>query len=101
MNTDLMFLGIDVLTIVLFLLILVFSIGIVWRVEEELDWAYKFFVIAAASVMLADVCGLYFAGQGSAVILLGKGLRLVGAVAFLASVLCMRDIVRKIDHEKE
>ena len=47
MSMDMIFFGMDVLTIVLFLLVLVFSIGVVWRVEKELDWTYKFFVIAA------------------------------------------------------
>ncbi|MDP2838192.1 MAG: hypothetical protein Q8O53_02870 [Candidatus Moranbacteria bacterium] len=101
MNMDILFFGVDALTITLFLLVLLFSVGIVWRVEKELDWSYKFFVVAAMSVMLADIVGLYYAGQGSTAILLGKGLRLVGAVTFLMSVLFMRDIVRKLDHEKK
>ncbi len=101
MNIDMVFFGIDSLTIMLFLLILMFSVGIVWRVEKELDWSYKFFVIAATSIMLADVFGLYAIGQGTSAILFGKGLRFIGAAAFLVSVLLMRDIVRKLDHEKK
>lgn len=98
---DMLFLGMDIMTIVLFLLVLLFSIGIVWRVEKELDWSYKFFVVAAASVLLADVIGLYAANGEFSMALLGKGLRFVGAIAFLASILLMRDIVRKLDHEKQ
>lgn len=101
MTTDMIFFGIDVATVGVFLLVLVFSIGIVWRVEKELDWSYKFFVIAATSVMLADVVGLYSAEVGSAMVLVGKGLRFFGATAFLVSVWLMRDIVRKLDHEKK
>ncbi len=101
MSTDMLFLGVDVLTILLLSLVLVFAIGIVWRVEKELDWAYKFFVLAAASVMLADVVGLYAANQGMTMVLLGKSLRFIGALAFLVSVLFMRDIVRTLDHEKK
>lgn len=101
MNLDMLFFGIDIATVALFLLVLVFSIGVVWRVEKELDWSYKFFVIAAASVMLADVIGLYYATPGSFVMLVGKGFRFVGALAFLASIWLMRDIVRKLDHEKK
>ncbi|MFZ3032373.1 MAG: hypothetical protein WA082_05080 [Candidatus Moraniibacteriota bacterium] len=98
---DMLFLGMDVMTIILFLLILLFSVGIVWRVEKELDWSYKFFVVAAASVLLADVIGLYVTSGEFSMVLLGRGLRLIGAVAFLVSVLLMRDIVRKLDHEKQ
>lgn len=99
METDMIFFGVDVLTALLFLLVLIFAIGIVWRVEQELDWAYKFFVIAAMSILLADVLGLSAFGGGY-MVLLSKGLRLVGAVAFLLSVLFMRDLVRKLDGEK-
>ena len=101
MNIDMIFFGVDMLTVILFLLVLVFSLGIVWRVEKELDWSYKFFVVAALCVMLADVLGLYSTSQGSIAILLGKGLRFIGAASFLVSVLFMRDIVRKLDHEKQ
>lgn len=101
MNLDMIFLGVDIVTVGMFLLVLVFSIGIVWRVEKELDWSYKFFVVAATSVMLADVLGFYYAGEGSLVTFIGKGLRFAGAFAFLVSVLLMRDIVRKLDHEKK
>ena len=100
MNLDMLFFGIDIATVAVFLLVLVFSVGVVWRVEKELDWAYKFFVIAATSVMLADVVGLYYADTGSFATLIGKGFRFVGALAFLASIWFMRDIVRKLDHEK-
>jgi len=101
MNTDMIFFGMDLLTVGLFLLVLVFSVGIVWRVEKELDWSYKFFVVAAASVTLADALGMYYAPYGSWSMMMSKGLRLVGALAFLASILLMRDIVRKLDHEKK
>jgi hypothetical protein len=101
MNTDIFFLGMDVVTLALFLVVLVFSVGIVWRVEKELDVAYKFFVVAAASVMLADVLGLSASFQESLILGVSKALRLIGAVAFLASVWCMRDIVRRLDNEKK
>lgn len=101
MTSDILFLGMDIVTIALFLFVLVFSIGIVWRVEKELDWSYKFFVVAAASIVLADVIGLYGANHDATTVLLGKSLRFFGAIAFLMSVLVMRDIVRKLDHEKK
>ncbi len=100
MNFDGLFLGLDIVTVTLFLLVLVFSVGIVWRVEKELDASYKFFVIAATSILLADVIGLYVSDQSIMMVFLGKGLRFAGALAFLVSVLVMRDIVRKLDHEK-
>jgi len=98
---DGVFLGVDVVTLVLYFFVLLFAIGIVWRVEHELDWSYKFFVIATLALMLSEVLDLYFVGQDSLFVLIAKSLRLGGAIAFLLSILLMRDIVRKLDHEKQ
>ncbi len=81
------------------MLILVFSVGIVWRVEKELDLSYKCFVIAAGCLTLAEIIGFY-ADPAFNIIALSKGLRLVGAGFLLASVFLMRDLLRKLDGEK-
>ncbi len=99
MNMNIILIGMDSVTIVIFMLILVFSIGIVWRVEKELDLSYKCFVIAAGCLVLADIIGLY-ATPPFDVVLLSKGLRAGGAIFLLVSVLLMRDLVRKLDGEK-
>lgn len=99
MGSNTLFLSLDTITICVFLLVLVFSIGIVWRVEKKLDLSYKFFVAAAASIMLAEILGLYYA-DSSLFVLFEKIVRFSGAVLFLVSVLFMRDIVRGLDREK-
>lgn len=98
MNTILF--GLDIITFCAFLLVLVFSIGIVWRVEKKLDLAYKFFVAAAISLMLAEIVSFYYTEQIIQAIIWVKGLRLLGVIFFLVSILYMRDIVRRLDHEK-
>lgn len=100
MNITIMLLGMDLMTIVIFMLILVFAVGIVWRVEKELDLSYKFFVVAAICLTLAEILG-FFASQTIDTTLWSKGLRVGGAIFLLASVLLMRDLVRKLDGEKE
>jgi hypothetical protein len=92
--------GIDTLTILLLLLVLVFSIGVVWRTEKKLDLSYKFFVLAAGCLTLGEVLGFYAGADSTTMVLVGKSLRFVGALSFLFSVLFMRDIVRVLDHEK-
>lgn len=99
MNTTMLLLGMDIATIVIFLLILVFSVGIVWRVEQELDLSYKFFVIAAGCLTLAELVGFYAHPDFDSIIL-DKGLRTGGAVFLFISVLLMRDLIRKLDGEK-
>lgn len=100
MNVKIMLLGMDSVTIAVYLLILVFAVGIVWRVEKELDLSYKFFVVAAICLTLAEIFGFY-ASQTFDVTLWSKGLRTSAAIFLLVSILLMRDLVRKMDGEKE
>ena len=100
MNIKIIFLGMDSIAIAIFMLILVFSVGIVWRVEKELDLSYKFFVAAAVCLISAEILGFYVS-QAIDVTLWSKGLRVGGATFLLISVLLMRDLVRKLDGEKE
>lgn len=99
MNMKILFLGMDSVTIAIFLLILVFAVGIVWRVEKELDLSYKFFVVAALFLTIAEILRFY-ADQTLNVVLWDKGLRVFGAIFLLVSVMLMRDLVRKLDGEK-
>ena len=100
MTMDMILFGMDAMTIAIFLLILVFAVGIVWRVEKELDLSYKFFVAAATCLVLAEALSFYVS-QTMNVALWSKGLRTGGAVFLLVSILLMRDLVRKMDGEKE
>ena len=99
MNIKFLLIGMDSLTVAIFMLILVFSVGIVWRVEKELDLSYKFFVLAAGCLTLAEMIGFY-ANPPLDIATLSTGLRLGGAIFLLVSVLLMRDLVRKLDGEK-
>lgn len=100
MTTNMMFLGMDAVTVAVYLLILVFAVGIVWRVEKELDLSYKFFVAAAVCLALAEILGFYVS-QTVDITLWSKGLRTGAALFLLISILLMRDLVRKLDGEKE
>ncbi|OGI15047.1 MAG: hypothetical protein A3E38_03235 [Candidatus Moranbacteria bacterium RIFCSPHIGHO2_12_FULL_54_9] len=93
-------LGMDSMTLAILLLVLVFSVGIVWRVEKELDLSYKFFVMAAGCLVLAELIG-FSAYPGFDAATWGAGLRMGGAVFLLVSVILMRDLLRKLDGEKE
>lgn len=100
MNMKIILLGMDSLTIAIYLLILVFSVGIVWRVEKELDISYKFFVGAALFLVFAEMLSFYV-DQTAFVVALSKGFRTLGALFLLTSVLFMRDLIRNLDGEKK
>lgn len=96
-----MFLSLNIVTISALLLALIFTAGIVWRVEKELDISYKFFLLAVLFLIGAEIAELYYAiDNAQAVALAVKALRALFALAFLVGVVFMRDIVRKLDGEK-
>lgn len=81
---------------------LIFTAGIVWRVEKELDVSYKFFLLAVVLLLFAEIADLYYAiDAAETVALLVKVARVSFAVFFLIGILFMRDIIRKLDGEKE
>lgn len=99
METQLLFLALDGGTILLLLFVLLFAVGVVWRVENKMDIAYKCFVGAVICLAGSEVWALS-ASEDMLSFVLGKILRLLGAALFLASILLMRSIVRVLDHEK-
>jgi intracellular septation protein A len=95
-----MLFGINAITIATLLLAIIFTAGIVWRVEKKLDISYKFFLTAIIFLLAAEVLDLYYGLDNQAYIALAvKALRMFFALFFLAGVLFMRKIVRDLDGE--
>lgn len=79
----------------------VFSLGVVWRTERELDISYKFFLGAIIAFTVAQFLDL-FSFEGRIFILyLVPVMKLLFAGLFLAGTLTARDLLRKMDGEKE
>jgi hypothetical protein len=96
------FLIANAVTIGSLLLAIIYTAGVVWRVEMELDISYKFFLAAVVCLLLAEVLDLYYVVDNSMKIaLVIKVLRALFAMGFLSGVLFMRDIVCKADGEKK
>jgi hypothetical protein len=100
MNTQTLFLIINIITIGTLLLSIIYTAGVVWRVEKELDISYKFFLAAIVFLLAAEIVNLYPSESIVAFSLAVKTLRMLFTICFLSGVLLMRDIVRKIDGEK-
>lgn len=92
--------SIEIATLVAVLLSIVYSIGIVWRVEGELDISYKFFAFAIVFFFIAEVLRVYYGGSGIYANLFEKVSAMFFAILFLIGTLYMRDIVRTLDGEK-
>ena len=102
MSMENVFIILDIIIVSALSLSIVYTAGIVWRVERELDISYKFFLCAVVFLFFAEVLDLYYAIDNVVKIaLLVKILRSLFAVCFLLGILFMRDIVRKLDGEKK
>lgn len=99
MNTGLLFFTVDIITIGALLLSIIYTVGIVWRVEMKLDISYKFFLLAILFFSAAKIISFYPA-ENSLTLALGiKILQMLFTVCFLLGVIFMRKITRELDGE--
>ena len=97
-----LFLLVNGVTVVALLLSIIYTAGVVWRVEMKLDASYKFFLAAVIFLLLAEVLDIYYSPESALKLALAvKGLRMLFAVLFLIGVFYMRDIIRCMDGEKD
>ena len=96
------FLGINIATIGALFLAIIYTAGVVWRVEMKLDVSYKFYLAAIIFLLAAEILDLYYSIDSQVIIsLIVKALRLLFALNFLTGVLFMRNILRNMDGEKD
>lgn len=102
MNQETLLLGLVSLTLVSYALSLVYVVGIVWRVELQLDRSYKFFAFAVAFLLFGEIIDVYpKTGDLEWWMLALKVTRFVAALLLFFGMHYMRDLVRKIDGEKK
>lgn len=102
MNQDTFLLGLVSLTLVAYAISLVYVIGIVWRVELELDRSYKFFAFAIVFLLLAELLEAFpKTGSFEWWALATHVTRFVTALFLFFGMYSMRDLVRKMDGEKK
>lgn len=101
MNAELFSLILSFLTIASFVLSLVFVIGIVWRVELELDLSFKFFSLGIAALLAIGVLELLPFSRLEVwwqwLLPLSK---LFASLSLLLGLYFMRDLIRRLDGEK-
>jgi uncharacterized membrane protein len=99
-NFTLVALVADLTTLFLLFLSLVFTAGIVWRVERKLDVSYKFFLVALVVLLLAESLGKFFS-ETELYATIASLLKAVFGLFLLIGIWTMRDIVRDLDGEKD
>ncbi len=93
-------LGVEAVTVAATLLSIVYIVGIVWRVEAELDTSYKFFSFAIVFFLCSELLSVYYFGNDIRFALAERVSSMLFALLFLGGTWFMRDIIRKIDGEK-
>lgn len=99
MNMSLIVLVSDVATLLLLFVSLVFAVGIVWRVEKELDVSYKLFVSALIMLLLSESIGKIFS-ETMLFLTIAALFKAVFAALLLAGAWTMRDLIRRLGGEK-
>lgn len=89
------------LVIALSLAAVVFAFGVVWRTEKELDISYKFFLGAIIAFTTFEFLELFTFDGREVVAELALVFKFLFAVLFLAGIFTARDLLRKMDGEKE
>ena len=78
----------------------IFTFGVVWRTEKELDISYKFFLGAILSFTTFEILELFTFEGRTVVAALVLAFRFLFAAFFLAGIFTARDLLRKMDGEK-
>ncbi|MEP7162155.1 MAG: hypothetical protein ABI747_00100 [Candidatus Moraniibacteriota bacterium] len=102
MNENIILIVLIALTLAAYFFSLVYVVGIVWRVEMELDISYKFFSATVVFLVLSEILDLLPSVHAS---LWGGELlhatRFLSAITLFFGMYFMRDLIRKMDGEKQ
>lgn len=100
MNSEFFLIFAHAITLVSLSLAFLFAVGVVWRVEMELDASYKLLAVALVFLIVAEAMNLFHFSEQSVIAgMLIESSRMIAAILFLAGILFMRDIVRHLDGE--
>lgn len=79
----------------------VYVVGVVWRVEGELDLSYKLLSVSVIVLLLSEMLRVFSPVFFEQAVMMSDVLRAIFGVTFLASIYFVRDVVRKEDGEIE
>lgn len=83
------------------LLAIVYTFGVVWRVEKKLDLSYKLLLGSILSFTASEILSLFqFEGRNWLAIA-SIALKAFFVILFLAGILEVRNMLRKMDGEKD
>ena len=99
MKTDSIFLILELIIIFFALFSIIYTFGVVWRVEKKLDLSYKLILGSIIAFTTSEILSIIHLQNGEWLILLALILRTVFIILFLFGILEMRYLIRKMDGE--
>lgn len=104
MNIQNLVFAAETLTFVLAILAIVYTLGVVWRVEKKLDLAFKLFFVSVVfffvSQIIKNIPTLVCCLEDNYFELAGGIAKFLFIAFFLAGMLEMRSMIRKMDGER-
>ena len=90
----------NVVVIVASLFSIVYTFGVVWRVEKKLDLSYKLFLISILAFTSSVIIEISNPLNDRYLNFSADLMKMLFAIFFLAGILEMRNMIRHIDGEK-
>jgi hypothetical protein len=78
---------------------IIYTSGVVWRVEKKLDVSFKLFLVAIISFTISEIFLLINLGKEELTQLISLGFKIVFVIFFLLGILEMRKMLREMDGE--
>lgn len=82
------------------LLSIVYTFGVVWRVEKKLDISYKFLLLAIVFFTSSEILSYFNIGEMSQVRFWMILTKVLFALSFLLGILTARRMIQEVDGEK-
>ena len=89
-----------IIVVLVSLFSVVYTFGVVWRVEKKLDISYKLLLTALLFFVAGEILDIFNFGNHFIFSILSSVARIAFAFFFLLGVLEMRSLIRKMDGEK-
>jgi hypothetical protein len=89
----------DFFIIIACLFSIIYTFGVVWRVEKKLDVSFKLFLVAIISFTISEIFLLLNLGKEELTQLISLGFKIVFVIFFLLGILEMRKMLREMDGE--
>jgi ABC-type uncharacterized transport system permease subunit len=99
MKTGILNISLELIIIFTALFSIIYTFGVIWRVEKKLDTSYKLILAAIIAFTLSEILSLLRVKNAEWLIFLALALKTIFIILFFLGILEMRYLIRKLDGE--